>query len=186
MPKMLFSLLATLAILAGCAGIPKGITPVRDFDVQRYLGEWYEIARLEHSFEKGLTHITASYSLREDGGVKVLNRGYDPRKGEWRVAEGKAYLVESPDIGYFKVSFFGPFYGSYVVFDVDDAYQHSFVTGADRSYLWLLSRTPRIKPEVLESFIRKAEKLGFDTDELIFVEHRAGCCGTFQKSGEKN
>ena len=106
MHKLLLILLAASSLmLTGCeVGIPKGITPVKDFDAQRYLGDWFEIARLEHSHEKGLSNITANYSLREDGGIRVLNRGYDPEKKEWRTAEGKAYFVESPDIGYLKVS----------------------------------------------------------------------------------
>ena len=180
MQKLLFALLlAAPIILAGCVGIPQGITPVRNFDTHRYLGYWYEIARLEHSFEKGLSNITAHYSLRDDGGIKVVNRGCDAQKGEWRMVEGKAYPVESPDTGYLKVSFFGPFYGSYVVFDLDEVdYQYSFVTGPNRSYLWLLSRTPQVKDEVMERFIKEANELGFDTDKLIFVKHNTGCYDT--------
>ncbi|MDQ3185114.1 MAG: lipocalin family protein, partial [Pseudomonadota bacterium] len=163
--------MTTLAALAGCAGLPKGITPVKNVDVQRYLGEWYEIARLEHTFEKGLTDITATYSMRDDGGINVVNKGYDPQKGEWRIAKGKAYFVGSPNTGHLKVSFFGPFYGSYVIFDLDkDDYRYSFVTGSDRSYLWLLSRTPRIADEVLGKFKKEAAELGFDTDKLIYVK----------------
>lgn len=163
--------LMALAVLAGCAGIPKGITPVANFDAQRYMGKWYEIARLEHSYEKGLSGITANYSLREDGGINVVNRGYDAKKGEWRVAEGKGYFVESHDTGYLKVSFFGPFYGSYVIFDVDEAgYQYAFVTGPDRRYLWLLSRTPVITDDVWTKFLDEAGGLGFDMDKLIYVD----------------
>ncbi len=175
MRKLLHGLLmiAAVATLAGCAGIPKGVTPVKNFDTQRYLGDWYEIARLEHYFEKGLSDITANYSLRDDGGIKVLNRGYDAKKGEWREADGKAYPMEGPNTGYFKVSFFGPFYGSYLIFDLDKSdYRYSFVTGADKSYLWLLSRTPRVPDEVLNKFIKEASQLGFDTDKLIYVKHK--------------
>ncbi|MDN5836136.1 MAG: lipocalin family protein [Nitrosospira sp.] len=185
MEKLLFTLLVAVStILAGCAGIPKGVTPVKNFEVQRYLGQWYEIARLEHPYEKGLCGITANYSLRDDGGLRVLNRGYDPQKGEWRKAEGKAYFMKNPEIGYLKVSFFGPFYGSYVIFGLDEAdYQYSFVTGANKSYLWLLARTPRVEDEVLDRFIKKADMLGFDTDKLIYVEHGAGCPGATLKDG---
>jgi apolipoprotein D and lipocalin family protein len=189
MEKVLLILLAAgVTIVAGCAGIPEGITPIKNFEVQRYLGEWYEIARLEHSFEKGLCGITANYSLRDDGGIRVLNRGYDPQKRGWRKAEGKAYFMKNPEIGYLKVSFFGPFYGSYVIFGLDEAgYQYSLVTGADKSYLWLLARTPRVDDEVLGGFIKKADMLGFDTDKLVYVEHEARCPGTtFQKDGEKD
>lgn len=166
-------LISSVIALAGCAGIPKGITPVKDFDAQRYLGNWYEIARLEHSSEKGLSDITANYSLLDDGGIKVVNRGYDAQKGEWRVAEAKAYPMESPGIGYYKISFFRPFYGSYVIFDLDKTdYQYSFVTGPDRSYLWFLSRTPHVTKDIMDKFIKEADTLGFDTGKLIYVKHK--------------
>lgn len=96
-------------LLMGCVGVPKGVQPVENFSVNRYLGQWYEIARLDHSFEKGLSRVTANYSLREDGGVKVLNRGCSEKNHEWKEAEGKAFFVGKPDVGYLKVSFFGPF-----------------------------------------------------------------------------
>jgi apolipoprotein D and lipocalin family protein len=161
------------ASLAACVGLPEGVQPVGNFELDRYLGKWYEIARLDHSFERGLDSITAEYSLREDGGVRVINRGYSARDGDWEQAEGKAYFVRSPDTGHLKVSFFGPFYGSYVIFELDQQeYQYSFVAGPDKSYLWLLARTPRVDPAVIERFVQHAGELGFATDKLIFVEHR--------------
>lgn len=157
--------------LASCTGTPEGVEPVSGFELERYLGKWYEIARLDHSFERGLEQISAEYSLREDGGVRVINRGYSLKDGGWREAEGKAYFVRNPDEGYLKVSFFGPFYGAYVVFGLDkENYEYSFVTGPNRSYLWLLSRSPVVSPEVLELFVERAKALGFATDELIFVD----------------
>lgn len=114
--------------LSGCLGMPESVRPVSGFDVNRYLGKWYEIARLDHSFERGLVRVTADYSLRSDGGISVLNRGYLLADKEWKEAKGKAYLVESEDQGYLKVSFFGPFYGSYVVFELDkEGYKYAFV-----------------------------------------------------------
>ena len=176
MRKFLLAVMVTasaLVLLAGCAGIPKGITPVENFNAQRYLGAWYEIARLEHRYEKGLSNITAHYSMRDDGGINVLNRGYDAQKGEWRTAEGKAYFVKGPDTGYLKVSFFGPFYDSYVVFGLDEAdYQYAYVTSSDRSSLWFLSRTPRVTDKAMERFIKKARELDFATDKLIHVEQK--------------
>ncbi|MBU5636716.1 lipocalin family protein [Geomonas sp. Red69] len=163
------SLLLTV-LLTGCVGIPEGVKPVDNFDVQRYLGKWYEIARLDHSFERGLTHVSAEYALREDGGLKVINRGYSAKDNKSKEAIGKAYFVEDPTKGYLKVSFFGPFYGSYVIIDLDkDQYQYSLVCGPDRSYLWILSRTPTMQPEVKSSLISKAAVLGFDTSRLINV-----------------
>ena len=157
-------------LLAGCVGKPAGVEPVTGFELQRYLGSWYEIARLDHSFERGLTKITADYSLREDGGVRVLNRGYAADKKEWKEAEGKAYFVNSPDEAYLKVSFFGPFYGSYVVMALDDNYRYALVSGPDTSYLWILSRTPQLAPAVKDELVKKAQAAGFDTSKLIFVE----------------
>jgi len=165
-------LLMLLALLTGCLGMPQGVKPVENFELDRYLGKWYEIARLDHSFERGLTNVTAEYSLREDGAVRVVNRGYSVKKQEWDEAEGKAYFVEGNDVGHLKVSFFGPFYGGYVVFGLDqDEYQYSFVSGPNTSYLWLLARTPTVSDEVLHKFTERAAELGFDTDTLIFVEH---------------
>lgn len=158
-------------LLSGCTGMPTGVKPVEDFDVNLYLGKWYEIARLDHSFERGLSKVTAEYSLREDGGVKVMNRGFSSKKNEWDEAEGKAYFVGPENEGFLKVSFFGPFYGSYIVFELDkENYEYSFISGPDTSYLWLLSRSPSVSDDVLERFMTQASELGFDTESLIFVE----------------
>ena len=168
--KRALTILACLT-LSGCMGMPENVKPVSDFDVKRYLGQWYEIARLDHSFERGLENVTAEYSLREDGGVSVVNRGYSTEDKEWSEATGKAYFVDSTEQGYLKVSFFGPFYGSYVVFELDKKnYQYAFVSGPDLSYLWLLSRTPEVSEEVMSNFIEKSQSLGFDTSELILVK----------------
>ena len=151
--------------------MPENVTPVSDFELQRYLGKWYEIARLDHSFERGLTQVTAEYSLREDGGIAVLNRGFSAEDNDWNEAEGKAYFVGDSDTGYLKVSFFGPFYGSYVIFELDkENYQYAFISGPNRDYLWLLSRQPQLDAEVIERFKREAQRLGFDIGELIFPQ----------------
>ncbi|MGD2130344.1 MAG: lipocalin family protein [Lysobacterales bacterium] len=158
-------------LLVACLGKPSGIEPVDGFELDRYLGTWYEIARLDHPFERGLTRVTAEYSMREDGGVRVVNRGYSSGKGEWEKAEGKAFFVDSPDKGYLKVSFFGPFYGSYIVFGLDPVgYRYSFVSGPDTSYLWLLARTPQVDDSLKQRFLDRAEALGFETDQLIWVQ----------------
>ncbi|MFC1542401.1 lipocalin family protein [Pseudomonadota bacterium] len=160
--------LGLTVLIAGCSAAPEGIEPVENFELNRYLGKWYEIARLDHSFERELTEVTAQYSLREDGGVKVVNRGFNEAKGEWSEAIGKAYFVEEPDRSHLKVSFFGPFYGAYVIFELDPDYQYSFVAGPDRDYLWLLSRTPQVPDTVMKRFLERAKALGFDTEQLIF------------------
>ncbi|WP_193432818.1 lipocalin family protein [Microbulbifer mangrovi] len=159
--------------LSACTGLPQGVEPIDDFELQRYLGKWYEIARLDHSFERGLSRVTAEYSLREDGGVRVVNRGYSAAKGEWEQAEGKAYFVGEPDVGHLKVSFFGPFYGSYIIFELGADYRYSMISGPDRSYLWLLSRTPTMDDAVKQHFVKRARELGFNTDALIFVEQQS-------------
>lgn len=167
------ALLAILAVsITACTGAPDGVNVVTGFDLNRYLGTWYEIARLDHKFERGLSNVTATYSLRDDGGVNVINRGYNVEDQEWEAAEGKAYFVGEEDVGQLKVSFFGPFYGGYNIIELDkDGYEYSMVAGPDRSYLWILSRTQTMDPDVLQGLIAQASDLGFATDELIFVEH---------------
>lgn len=157
--------------LSGCLGMPESVKPVSDFEINKYLGKWYEIARLDHSFEEGLSQVTAEYTLKDDGGVSVLNRGFLASENEWKEAEGKAYFVNSESEGYLKVSFFGPFYGSYVVFELDsDNYQYAFVSGPNTDYLWLLARTPSVDQELKDMFVQMVKERGFDTKRLIFVE----------------
>ena len=168
--KLLFIIIPF--ITAACTGKPDGIVAVKEFELDRYLGTWYEIARLDHSFERGLNNITAEYSLRDDGGVKVINRGFSREDNDWQQAEGKAYFVNQTDNGHLKVSFFGPFYGSYIVFELDKKdYQYAFVSGPDTSYLWLLARTPQVNLEIIDRFKKRSREFGFDTNKLIFVEH---------------
>lgn len=165
-------LIALLLFIAGCAGIPENIEPVKGFEVNRYLGKWYEIARLDHSFERGLTMVTAEYSLRDDGGIDVVNSGFDPRKKTWKKAFGKAYFTAGQDTGRFKVSFFWPFYGGYNIIELDkDKYSYALVCGPGKNYLWLLARQPKMEESTKARLIMKAKDLGFDTDRLIFVEH---------------
>lgn len=162
----------TALMLCACSNtdLPEGIEPVEDFELPRYLGKWYEIARLDHSFERGLERVTAEYQMRNDGGVRVINRGYNPEKDSWDQAEGKAYFIDSSDVGRLKVSFFGPFYGGYNVFELDDNYEYAMVAGPDRSYLWILARTPTLDDELQARLVERADALGFDTDALIFPE----------------
>jgi len=164
--------IAVVLLLSGCTGMPAGVEPVRGFELDRYLGTWYEVARLDHSFERGLERITATYTLREDGGVRVLNRGFDTAAGAWREAEGKAYFVGASDVGQLKVSFFGPFYGGYNVIALDQVgYRWVMVCGPDTDYLWILSREPTLPEGVLPRLLEQAAKAGFDTGKLIYVQH---------------
>lgn len=158
-------------VLSGCTGMPEGVTPVKNFNAERYLGTWYEVARLDHSFERGLEQVTAEYKMQEDGGIRVINRGVDANSGEHKEAAGQAYFVNEPDEGHLKVSFFGPFYSSYVVYELDEDYQYAFISGYNQDYLWLLSRTPEISPALKDRFETKAKALGFATEQLIWVKH---------------
>lgn len=167
-----FLIVVTFALVSACTGQPKGASAISGFELDRYLGTWYEIARLDHSFERGLTDVTANYTLRDDGGVKVVNRGFDPEKDQWDEAVGKAYLVDTPDIGRLKVSFFGPFYGAYNILELDtESYQYALVAGPRRSYLWILARSPNLPGPVLQALLEKARSLDFPVDELIYVPH---------------
>ena len=163
-------LLGLALLLSACVGIPDGITPVTGFQVERYLGKWYEVARLDHSFERGLEQVTAEYSPRDDGDIRVINRGYNTAKQQWEEAEGRAKFVGAKDVGQLKVSFFGPFYGGYNIVELDPNYQYVLIAGNDREYLWLLSRTPKLDPAVQQRLVNKAKGLGFASDKLIFVK----------------
>ncbi len=149
---------------------PDNVKVVNNFELNRYLGSWYEVARLDHSFESGLQQVTANYSLRNDGGVKVINRGFNPEKNKWQQSEGKGYFTGPTSRAALKVSFFGPFYGGYNVIELDKDYQYALVCGPDKSYLWILSRTPQLQPAVKQHLLETAQHYGFDTNKLVWVD----------------
>jgi len=169
--KALFAFAIVLA-LAGCSTAPpSGLTAISPFDVNRYLGKWYEIARLDHSFERGLTDVSATYSLNPDGSLEVINRGFNVKKGDWKSATGRALFTGSKDQGSLKVSFFGPFYGGYHVLSLDQVgYQWALVAGPDRDYLWILARTKTLAPAIKDQLVTQARQMGFATDKLIWVD----------------
>ncbi|MBP8039908.1 MAG: lipocalin family protein [Aeromonadaceae bacterium] len=160
-----------LALLGGCTGVPDGLTPVDNFDANRYLGTWYEIARLDHRFERGLEQVSAHYSLNPDGSIKVINRGYDPEQRQWQQAEGTAKFVGEPTIGQLKVSFFGPFYGGYNVLQLAPDYRYALISGPDRDYLWILARSASLPEQDLKFLVAEAKRMGFATEQLIYVHH---------------
>jgi apolipoprotein D and lipocalin family protein len=173
---MVVRLLATVLLLTttllGCTGVPKGLEPVSEFDGERYLGKWYEIARLDHSFEKNMSNVSAVYAEGKSGGIAVLNRGYNEKTGEWKQIEGRARFIGDKTVGSLKVSFFGPFYGGYHVIELDqENYSYAMVAGPNRSYLWILSRTTSLDETVLAELKNKAADWGFDTSKLIVVRH---------------
>lgn len=162
-------------LLVSCMGAPDNVKIVESVDASQYLGTWYEVARLDHSFERGLENVTATYSLREDGGIKVINRGFNPKTKKWKEAEGKAYFIDprnadGTNTGRLKVSFFGPFYGAYNIIELDKPYyNYVMLCGPDKSYFWILSRTPQLAYPIKQHLISKAKELGFATDQLIYV-----------------
>lgn len=169
-----FAALALLAVmsLSACVKVPPGITPVSNFDGERYLGTWYEIARMDNRFERGLFNVTATYSNNPNGTIKVENRGYKLSDEEWKSAIGKAKFVEEPDVGFLKVAFFGPFYASYVVYELGDDYDYAFVTGMNKDFLWLLSRTPTVPENLVQRFKEQAIEDGYNMDNMVFDVQR--------------
>lgn len=168
--KNILKALPLLLFLLGCVGIPDNIEPVKNFDINRYLGKWYEIARLDHPFERGLERVYAQYSINDDGSVKVVNRGFDPVTSKWKEATGRAYFVSYKNTGMLKVSFFGPFYSSYNIIELDKDYTYALICSYNKDYLWILSRTPQMEESIKAELIKKARVLGFDVDKLIFVK----------------
>lgn len=168
-------LLATLGIIvvsyAGCGvSIPKGAKAIKPFKKDKYLGKWYEIARMDFKFEKDLNNVTATYTL-EDGAIKVDNRGYNDVKKEWKQSIGKAKFVNDENEARLKVSFFGPFYAGYNVIEIDADYQYALVAGNSLDYLWILSRKPTIPEEVKAAYLKKAKDIGYKTAELVWTKH---------------
>jgi apolipoprotein D and lipocalin family protein len=172
--RRIFPLPLFVLLTVACTGIPEHVSPVTGFDVSRYLGTWYEIARLDHSFERGLEQVTAEYSLRADGGIRVVNRGFDPAGNRWKEADGKAYFIGPDNVGRLKVSFFGPFYGAYNIIELDKQdYRYALVCGPNEKYLWILAREPVLDKATMDRLTATASALGFETDRLIFVSQTA-------------
>ncbi len=157
--------------LYSCATIPKGAVAVKPFDKEKYLGKWYEIARKDFKFERNLSNTTAEYSLNENGTIKVNNQGYNTIKGEWKQAIGKAKFVGEENTAMLKVSFFGPFYSGYNVLAIDDEYKYALIAGESTKYLWILSREVNIPEEIKDKYLKIAKEIGYNTDDLVWVEH---------------
>jgi apolipoprotein D and lipocalin family protein len=170
--KLISSALLLTAVLLGCMGVPKGLKPVSEFDGQRYMGKWYEIARLDHSFERNLSNVSATYAIDSAGVISVINRGYNEKTGEWKQIEGRARFIGDNTVGSLKVSFFGPFYGGYHVIALDkENYSYAMVAGPNLSYLWILSRSTSLDESILSNLTGKAAEWGFETSELIAIRH---------------
>ncbi|OQA90957.1 MAG: Outer membrane lipoprotein Blc precursor [Elusimicrobia bacterium ADurb.Bin231] len=167
----LLFIFAVMAGLSSCSTIPKGASAVKPFHKEKYLGKWYEIARKDFKYERNLSNTTAEYSLNDDGSVKVDNQGYHTIKGKWAQAIGKAKFIGEEDIAKLKVSFFGPFYSGYNVIAIDDEYRYALVAGKSLKYLWILSREIHIPVEIKDKYLKIAENIGYNTADLIWVEH---------------
>lgn len=171
----IFIVVLTLIIIAyllfSCKTMSQIVQPVSNFQADRYLGTWYEIARFDFKFEKNLNNVTAEYSMNPDGSIKVINSGYNYKKQKWVNAIGKAKFQKEQNNGALKVSFFGPFYSEYNIIALDDNYTSALVVGKNYNYLWILSRTPEISDFTLTKFLTMAKSLGFDLNKLIWVQH---------------
>lgn len=162
---------ALAATCTSCVTIPKGAKAVQPFDKNKYLGQWYEIARFDFRFEKNLDNVTANYSLNNNGSIRVDNKGHDYINDKWKESIGKAKFVGEPDVARLKVSFFGPFYAGYNVIAIDKNYQYALVAGNNLNYLWILSRKTTIPESIKTSYLHKAKALGYDTDKLVWTKH---------------
>lgn len=169
MKRLIFAaILAGFLPLSSCSKDFDNST-VDEFDLSRYLGEWYEIARYDHSFERGMDNTMAEYILQDNGKVVVLNTGW--KNGKFKLAEGKAkYPDPTGEPGALRVSFFLFFYSDYNVMMVDENYQISLVGSKAEKYLWILSRTPVPDPDLLQMVLTEAENRGYDTSKLIWVD----------------
>ncbi|WP_291860156.1 lipocalin family protein [Marinilabilia sp.] len=141
------------------------------FYIERYLGKWYEIARLDFKYERNLNNVTAEYSWNDSGSIRVVNRGYNTVEQEWQEAIGKAKFVGEANVAKLKVSFFGPFYSGYNVIAIDENYNYALVAGKNLDYLWILSRKTTIPDKIKERFLKIAGDIGYDTSDLLWPEH---------------
>ncbi len=154
-----------------CVSIPKGAVAVKPFDKEKYLGKWYELARLDFKYERNLNNTTAEYSLNDNGTIKVDNKGYNTLKERWEQATGKAKFVGEENVAMLKVSFFGPFYSGYNVIAIDNDYKYALVAGKSLKYLWILSRETNIPDDIKEKYLKIAEGIGYNTDNLLWIKH---------------
>jgi apolipoprotein D and lipocalin family protein len=165
-----------LGPLSSCVSKPETatVTAVRGFDAKRYEGRWYEIARLDHPVERNQTNVTATYSESPDGGMLILNRGYDTKSRKWKTADGHARMVGDAGTGSFKSKVYSPFYATYHVMALDQKnYSYALVASEDKDHLWILSRTPHMDERTLAELKNRARSLGYPTEDLIMVSHEA-------------
>lgn len=168
----LISLAGVVVLLGSCVSIPKGAKPFTPFNKDKYLGNWYEIARFDFKHERNLNNVSANYSINPDGSIKVDNKGYNYLSKEWKQSIGTAKFVKNENVGRLKVSFFKPFYAGYNVIEIDNDYKYALVMGNNLNYIWILSREKSIPEEIKQKYIAKAKSIGYDTDKFVWVEHK--------------
>jgi apolipoprotein D and lipocalin family protein len=173
---LITGVLASIGIigaLSACKSVkvPDGVEVVQKFEAKKYMGQWYEIARFDFKYEKDMSHVTANYTLNDDGSVKVVNKGYNYVKDKWEEKEGKAKFIDRTDQAALKVSFFGPFYSGYNVVAMDPDYENVLVFGESTDYIWILSRNKTIPEKVKQKFLDKAKAKGYDLDRLVWTKH---------------
>ena len=171
MKKKLWAVIAGAIFFSGCAHIPEGAVAIKGFEKEKYLGKWYEIARLDFKYEKDLNNTTAEYTARDDGYIGVTNRGYNYVKKEWSEAKGKARFRGADSVGELEVAFFGPFYGAYNILALDKDYKYALIAGSSLKYLWILSREKSVPDDIKTQYLQLAMSLKFRTEDLIWVEH---------------
>lgn len=171
---LVFFVASTSYLMFGKLGIPEGLTAVKPFDINRFSGTWYEVARLDHGFEKGLSHVTANYTVGKDGnGIQVLNKAFNAKTNRWESSLARVAFIDQPDEGRLKVSFFGPFYGSYNIIDLDQKdYSYAMVTGPGKQFFWILSRKPTLDNKAMQTLIKKAIDMGFKLEKIVYVDQR--------------
>ncbi|MEE9331718.1 MAG: lipocalin family protein [Methylophilaceae bacterium] len=168
-------LLFALLLLSSCADALENITIIDGVDADQYLGTWYEIARLDHPFERGLDNVTTHYELEKDGGIKITSKGFNRKHQKWDVAVGEARFLAPKQanntyLGKLSVAFNGSSYGRYNIIELDKIYyNYAMVCGPNKKYLWILARTPELTYPIKQHLMSKANELGFDTDSLIHV-----------------
>lgn len=171
MTMRISAVLVVLMLASVAFALPKKAKAIETIDKTRYLGKWYEIARLDFYFERGLNNTSAEYALNEKGLIQVINRGFDSKKNKWKEAQGVARFRTDKENGELEVSFFGPFYSEYNVIAVDTNYQYALVVGKNTKYMWILSRETSIPESIKTEYILMAQSIGIDTTQLIWVDH---------------
>ncbi len=163
------SIFLAYAIFSCSNGVKTNNNAVKDFKIEKYLGKWYEIARYDHSFERGCENVSANYSLKENNKIKIVNKCI--KNDKEKIAKATGYFLKSKDIAHLKVTFFWPFYGNYKVIYIDKNYENAIIDGGTYDYFWILSRNKNPDQRILEFLIKKAQIFGYKKEQMIFAKY---------------